>query len=530
MGYRTTKFKAKAGSNRTNNYTEFFYHAFRNILLVSIPLVIIFALILSIPHSSATVSGASADSLTLSLPTSCTLSSVVNSAHNATLISGTYTSDIGKTTITTLCNDGNGYAIYANGLSNGTVGNNALISSVSSNHNIATGIYHQGDTTSSWAMKLGNISGDTSPTPPVIEQGYNNTYGLVPSTWTKVAGRTSGTTDMITGSTFTTTYAVYTAPTQHAGTYTGQVAYALIHGSGDNVGTLHFMQNVSEWQNEIPNPGDTLQAMDTRDGKQYWVTRLADGHIWMTQNLDLDLSYVDAQGNTIIRNFTSEDTDLTDHSKTGAYADGYEYDETTGITTWTPIITAKTINFEGTTVVGWQSSREEPRSASKTDSTATGHASLGNYYNWAAAIASNDVSPLTQETYRDITNNPQNSICPKGWRLPTISNQSNSLVNSTNEFGRLNFLYNDNQTSGTGSGAKLIESPLWFARAGYVAENGSLNRYDSDGNYWSSTVQGPDYAYSLSFNDIDRIITNNVYGNDYRSRKVFGWSIRCVAR
>ena len=151
--------------NQTNSYTDFFYYIFRNILLVSIPFVIIFALILSIPHSSATVSGASADSLTLSLPTSCTLSSVVNSAHNATLISGTYTSDIGKTTITTLCNDGNGYAIYASGISNGVVGNNALISSVSSNHNIATGIYEQGDTTSSWAMKLGNIESDTSPTP-----------------------------------------------------------------------------------------------------------------------------------------------------------------------------------------------------------------------------------------------------------------------------------------------------------------------------------------------------------------------------
>ena len=36
--------------------------------------------------------------------------------------------------------------------------------------------------------------------------------------------------------------------------------------------------------------GDTKQLKDTRDGKYYWVSKLADGKCWMTQNLDLDLS------------------------------------------------------------------------------------------------------------------------------------------------------------------------------------------------------------------------------------------------
>ena len=34
----------------------------------------------------------------------------------------------------------------------------------------------------------------------------------------------------------------------------------------------------------------TKQLRDIRDGKYYWVTKLADGNCWMTQNLDLDLS------------------------------------------------------------------------------------------------------------------------------------------------------------------------------------------------------------------------------------------------
>ena len=498
---------------QTNNYTDFFYYTFRNILLVGIPFVIIFTLVLSIPHSSATVSGASADSLTLSLPTSCTLSSVVNSAHNATLISGTYTSDIGKTTITTLCNDGNGYAIYANGLSNGTVGNNALISSVSNNHNIATGIYEQGDTTSSWAMKLGNVSGDTSPTPPVIEQAYNNTYGLVPNTWTKVVGRTSGTTDMITGSTFTTTYAVYTSPTQHAGTYTGQVAYTLIHGSGDSPApNIHLMQDVASWKDSLQLE-ESVQAIDTRDAKTYWVTKLKDGNIWMTQNLDLDLDPA--------KPLTSNDTDLTDHSLTGAYLDNYDYDANTGIITWIP--TRKTINFTGNnnvTVSGWSDNNTTPYSASKTDDPETGHISLGNYYNWTAAIASNNSSSLTQNTLSDISNNPKNSICPKGWRLPTISNDSASNIGSTNEFARLNLLYNSGLTS---SGIALMTNPLYFRKGGDPVL-GTLHNYNSVGFYRSSTING-NSTYILSFEDS---LAKTADSDEY-SRKA-GFSIRCIAK
>ena len=495
---------------------DFFYYAFRNILLVSIPLVIIFALVLSIPHSSATVSGASADSLTLSLPTSCTLSSVVNSAHNATLISGTYTSDIGKTTITTLCNDGNGYAIYTNGLSNGTVGNNALISSVSSNHNIATGIYHQGDTTSSWAMKLGNVSGDISPTPPVIEQGYNNTYGLVPSTWTKVAGRQSGTTDMIVGSIFTTTYAVYTAPTQHAGTYTGQVAYLLVHSYNDNLlpNEPYFMQDVANWKDDLVE-GVAVQAIDKRDFKSYSVTKLKDEHIWMTQNLDFDI-----EANTVLDSNTT-DLNVAYDSSTGQYTeydDGYT--ENNGVIYYTPASTATTIDFTGTTATGWQDSNTTPYTANKTDDTSTGHASLGNYYNWTAAIASNDSSSLTQNTLNDISKNPKNSICPKGWRLPTISSESETLPGSTNEFARLNYLYNSGLSS---TGVALSTAPLYFMKSGdYVV--GTLRNYNTIGFYTSSTINNSS-AYVILFSN------NSVHTkeSDQYSREA-GFSLRCVAR
>ena len=272
------------------------------------------------------------------------------------------------------------------------------------------------------------------------------------------------------------------------------------------------MQDVANWKDSLQLE-ESVQAIDTRDGKQYWVTRLADGHIWMTQNLDLDLDPA--------KPLTSNDTDLTDHSLTGAYLDNYNYDANTGIITWIP--TRKTINFTGNnnvTVSGWSDNNTTPYSASKTDDPETGHMSLGNYYNWTAAIASNNSSSLTQNTLSDISNNPKNSICPKGWRLPTISNDSASNIGSTNEFARLNLLYNSGLTS---SGIALMTNPLYFRKGGDPVL-GTLHNYNSVGFYRSSTING-NSTYILSFEDS---LVKTADSDEY-SRKA-GFSIRCIAK
>ena len=494
--------------NQTNSYTEFYYHLFRNILVVSLPLLILSALILSLPHSSAN----GVDTLTLTLSSSCTMSSVVDTEHNGSLTSGTYIQNIGQTTIKTLCNDGNGYSVYANGYSNNEEGNNKLINSEYPEFSIDTGLATSG-LTSTWAMKLNNIENDPSPTPPVIETAYNDAYGLVPNIWVKVACRASGTTDMDEGSSFTTTYAVYASSNQHAGTYVGQVKYVLTHPAYPPA--FHYMQDVANWQNEMPNPGDTLLATDARDNKEYWVTRLADGHIWMTQNLDFDI-----RANTTLNSNTT-DLNVIYSSSTGNYQEYLNgYTTNNGVIYWKPASTTTTIGFQSTgPVTGWGDSNTEPYSANKTDSTETGHTSLGNWYNWTAAIASNNSSSLTQNTSNDITKNPQNSICPKGWRLPTISNQPASDTDSTNEFARLNQLYNNGSTS---SSSNLITSPLWFVQSGYIYDS-SLNDRNS-GRYWSSTISNDRSAYALYF------INTTISPTDSNGYKDRGRSVRCLAR
>ncbi|MBR0467297.1 hypothetical protein IJJ53_00050, partial [Candidatus Saccharibacteria bacterium] len=275
----------KIEQSLVNSKTDFFYYAFRNILLVSIPLVIISAFILgfNMSHSSARIS--SSDSLAISVPSSCTLSSSVDEAHSASIVNGRYEEGIGTTTLSTFCNDKNGYSVYAIGDSLNSEGNNTLVGS--NDNNINSGTATSGDT-SQWAMKLALKAGDTSTTPPTIISPFNN-YTTVPANWTKVATISASTTDMEKGSNFTTTYATYISPTQAAGTYLGQVKYLLTHPSAAEPDTSYFiMQEVANWKNDLDEE-ESVQAIDIRDGKIYWVTKLKDGNIWMTQNLDFDI-------------------------------------------------------------------------------------------------------------------------------------------------------------------------------------------------------------------------------------------------
>ena len=491
----------KINQNQTiTSRTEFLYYAFRNILLVGLPLVVVSGFVLSLSHSSARIS--SSDNLSISVPSSCTLSSSVDEAHSASIVNGTYEEGIGKTTLTTFCNDRNGYSVYAIGDSLNSEGNNKLVSSLDSSRDINTGLLTSGDT-SQWAMKLTLKANDDSPTPPTIESTYNNTYGLIPSTWTKVATIASGTTDMKKGSSFTTTYSTYISPTQPADTYIGQVKYLLTHPSSASVSGAYIMQNVAEWEDEIPNSGDSVQAIDIRDNKTYWVTRLADGHIWMTQNLDFDIS--------VNTRLSSETTDLNEYNADPAEGPYYYgYSEAENIIYWEP--TSSTINFSGSTMSGWSTNNYVPYSASKTDSTETGHVSLGNWYSWTAAIASNNSNNLTTSTYDNVSTNPKNSICPKGWRLPTASSEGASIPNSTNEYERLSNLYGS---------ANLTSNPIYLRKAGNVW-NGQYANLDTVSHNWTSTTDDNYKAYEF-------VLSNSSSGNNNLDQNL-GFSVRCIAK
>ncbi len=178
------------------------------------------------------------DEINITVPISCTLSGAGMNTHNANIVNGTYTADIGTTTLKAFCNDNNGFAIYAAGYTGNEIGgtnSNKLVgTSASSNATIDTGTATSAGNpdTSNWAMKLTTPSSPTPTYPITLDNGFGS-YSAVPNTYTKVAHRDSS-TDIGTnaeGATLTTTYAAYISKTQPADTYTGQVIYTLVHPS-----------------------------------------------------------------------------------------------------------------------------------------------------------------------------------------------------------------------------------------------------------------------------------------------------------
>ena len=464
---------------------------------------------------------ATAANATVTVLSTCTMTGTVTSAHTAEVPNGTYQEDIGSTTLKAFCNDANGFAIYAVGFTDNTRGNTDLTSStLGSSYNIPTGTTIDG-TTSNWAMKVNSVSGTYAP---AIQNDFDS-YSAVPSQYTKVA-KYNNTTDQPDttdiGSSVTTTYAASVSPTQAAGTYTGQVKYVLVHPSTAAAPDAYSMQEVQEWKGEVL-VNEEVQVYDERDNKSYTVARLCmeytngectDSELWMTQNLDFIPDTT--------RTYTHADTDL-----------GYTTDDATA--TWTPLedtletpatISAFNSGSTADVVSGWNNSNVYPYVAEGGDTYVYNgtiytsldaceaahteasclHYHVGNYYNWTAAIASNDSSSFTS----DPTTAPD-SICPAGWRLPEgLTVENNTVVQS--EFNKMllaNGIAAGSDTTlgpydastvaqrnvgyGTQGFNKMINKPYYFARSGVVSST-SLGYFSSSGFYWSGTVQGSSYA------------------------------------
>ncbi len=71
------------------------------------------------------------------------------------------------------------------------------------------------------------------------------------------------------------------------GTYTNQAVLSVVSSPLKTAGltSLANMQDMSSGVCAASLEGDSKQLKDIRDGKYYWVTKLADGKCWMTQNL-----------------------------------------------------------------------------------------------------------------------------------------------------------------------------------------------------------------------------------------------------
>ena len=511
--------------------------------------------------SSNTSSDSVVDRVNITVPISCSLSGTGNTSHSSTINNGTYDSEIGETVLKAYCNDNGGFAIYATGYTNdeiGEVNSNKLVGSPSSIGAISTGTATSGNT-SAWAMKLSAVSGTYTPvivgSTADTEKDANTTdfsnYAAVPNEYTRVAYRNSATDagQAVVGSTLKTTYAIYISGTQPAGTYTGQVIYTLVHPSNhvapvvcnSNATTISEVKCLQDFGNvnstnrtaifNSMTTGTQYTMQDKRDGKTYTIAKLADGNVWMTQNLDLDL---DASVT-----YSNEDTDIGYNTTTGEYetaawspsastatsASGWVGSTTTpssydpGDLYWNGTTSDysdwdaywESCTWNNTTMVYENCNESLNPISTYTSSTGTAQYHLGNYYNWTAAVAMNDSSSHT--TSGELI---EQSICPAGWTLPRVGDGEDSFQALWEEYGwdENNYAFSDI--------TDLTGAPLYFAAGGFYY--GALGDVGGGGSFWSPVAGGSDGARSAAF-DVDGFASPSDDGfRDY------GYSVRCVAR
>ena len=504
--------------------------------------------------------------MNITVPIACTLSSTSNTAHTATIEPDIYEDDIGTTTLKAICNDANGFAIYAAGYTGNVVGdtNSTKLIGANTNQLISTGIGTSGD--SQWAMKLATDS--TATYPITIESAPNTSggtdasfadYHIVPTDYTKVATRLAATDagTSATGSILTTTYAVNIASTQAADTYSGKVIYTMVHPNThpapvvcnsnattisevkclQDFGTVNSTNRTAIFNSMTTGTQYTMQ--DKRDGKTYTIAKLADGNVWMTQNLDLDLD------SSVT--YSNEDTDIGYNTTTGEYetaAWSPSASTATSASGWVGSTTAPSsydpgdLYWNGTTsdysdwdayfgsctwndtAMVYENCNESLNPISTyTSSTGTAQYHLGNYYNWTAAVAMNDSSSHT--TYGELI---EQSICPAGWTLPRVGYGEDSFSSLWNQYGLAINSYidaNNNEQYDTGETA-LWTSPLYFAAGGLYY--GALRDVGRDGIFWSPVANGSKSA-RLAASSVGGIA--NPSGNVSR---FYGSSVRCVAR
>ncbi len=263
------------------------------------------------------------------------------------------------------------------------------------------------------------------------------------------------------------------------------------------------MQDVSGWKSLISEE-EQVQVLDTRDNKLYWISKLKDGEIWMTQNLDYDII---VGSNTIA---TTAGKDSIWSAKT-ATADELE-NITSNTSTWSYDADK---NIEDSDLINC---------TNDDNSGELCHYKVGNYYTWNAATGGTGAAITTGQA--------GSSICPKGWRLPI----GNGAITTTRSFNKLFNEYGITTTSATIENiTATFNAPMYMIGSGYISDGEStiissyadiIKNEEFLGNapFWTSTPTGKaSTAYSTWMN------IDGTFESNHSITRSSALPIRCVA-
>ena len=231
---------------------------------------------------------------------------------------------------------------------------------------------------------------------------------------------------------------------------------------------------------------------DARDNKEYWVTRLVDDSIWMTQDLDLVLSpdvALNQETTDIKRTLWTPPTGTTDFDRNiNATISGPNatYYKTPGDTS------------TGVTVPAYGRTMDDCLNQNLDNPKFCNHFKEGQTYTFAQALASDSNSDLDLSNEDGLTTFDE-SICPKGWRLPEqaeFPRAASTTQNTLNE--------NDEVIMSISLPATLVREP-------YYLGNFTYHTSQIRNGYYEAVYPNPDYYYNTPISSAD-------------------YKIRCVAR
>ena len=403
--------------------------------------------------------------------------------------------DSNEITVAVNTNVASGYYLTATA---GTASTNTNLVNATNSNYVFTSIATNADLTSmssadnntwGYAFKIGNGNYGHYFGLPLDGNDYGETGAVLINT-----------ADPADSKTVTFKIGAKSAANQPAGVYTNTINFFAVTAplpESKTINDLEYMQDFATLTTEEKSAvlasmtqNQQYRLKDSRDQKTYYISKLVDGNVWMTQNLDhdIDSGY----------NYNSTNTDVPanwDDTLTDTYQ--------TGDDSWDGM----TISYDPGDLC-WNGTIDSTSQGTISNMTVScnqngSHYHIGNYYDWYAAVArSEDVSSKWEIDVGQ-------SICPAGWRLP-IGEVVDNLVTGLE------------LTSGVEG--NIHDSPVYFVYGGEW--DGSSHYFGSRGYYsssvWSTILDGGLVRYFR----FDTNAVSSSSGGPY----IDGHSVRCVAR
>ncbi len=456
---------------------------------------------------------------------------IANLAPGASASSNTITVSVDTNNIT-------GYTLSAKVGDGTTYTNDKLVNSSSNTYfdNLTSSSTLANFGNNKWGYALGTISSSTT---------YS---GLVYNTNTTINATTNASGTAATGYTGTSntsfTIAAKASDTQASGDYQNVIIFTAVSNVVPvTIDILQYMQDfatlsaadkTSVLDSMVEGQGYPL--MDRRDNKSYRIAKLADGNVWMLDNLALDIvsvSLAKLKGDTnatdtsleYLKGVNSRDasndpngnypTSGIDKAWTGYDKDYYSVPMIAVDSATSGPCASNLGCVDDPNSGSWSS--DSVTQATINDITSIAQGKVGVYYNYCAASAgsycygngtSSTGSPSSDPdptTLRDVTED----ICPSSWRLPTSGNNG--------DFANIYAQYSGESPSQVVAFQTMLSTPL-----SGTFYSGKAFYQGSSGYYWSSTFGG---AVGMRYL---RAASDGVYPSSGNSSRYTGFSVRCI--